>query len=90
MSDQTIAPSRLVAGHSPNVWAFSYRVEGGTVVTIFKSTPGDTEPRLQMTRPGCPAADLGAIDRPDRFGRFDTLTQFKRFVEAFRDDTQTR
>ena len=74
---------QILARHTPNTMPFSYPLDTGTVVTVFKSVPGDTAPRLQMQVPGGNPVDCGAIDRPERFGSYDTPKAFASWVQAF-------
>lgn len=68
---------------SPNVAAHSYTLESGTTVTLFKSFPGDTTPRMQMQVPGGNPVDCGAVENPGRFGAFGTVEEFASWVERF-------
>lgn len=68
---------------SPNTIAFSYLLETGTLVTLFKSTPGDTTPRMQMQIADGNPVDCGAVEFPDRFGPYSTSAEFATWVERF-------
>lgn len=71
---------------SPNVLTVSYELESGTTVTLFKSTPGDTTPRLAMQLPGSGAIDCGAVENADRFGPHGTAEEFAAWAENFRNN----
>lgn len=68
---------------APNVLSYAYRLESGTVVTLFRSVPGDTTPRMQMQPEGGQAVDCGAIDNPERFGPFGTPAEFEAWAQRF-------
>ena len=68
---------------APNVLSYAYRLESGTVVTLFRSYPGDTAPRMQMQTPGGNPVDCGAVDNPERFGPFGTPVEFEAWAQRF-------
>lgn len=68
---------------SPNVLSRSYALESGTIITLFKSTPGDTSPRMQMQIADGNPVDCGAVENPDRFGPYGTREEFAAWVERF-------
>lgn len=68
---------------SPNVAAHSYTLESGTTITLFKSFPGDTSPRMQMQPQGGNPVDCGAVESPERFGSYATTAEFAAWVERF-------
>lgn len=69
---------------SPNVLSVSYLLDSGTTVTLFKSTPGDTTPRMAMKLPGGNQIDCGAVENADRFGPHSTAEEFNTWAENFR------
>lgn len=74
---------------APNVQAFTYTSAGSTY-TIYRSTPGDTAPRMQCVNSGGYVSDWGAIVEPERFGPVgESLTDFdawcRRFLEGGKD-----
>ena len=86
MSDTT-ARLRAVL-RTPTVMAFTY-VSGQCTYTIYRTTPGDTPPRMQCDN-GVFVADWGAIAEPQRFGtEWETLEQFTAWCHAFTSDVVT-
>lgn len=77
---------QITEQRSPNVIAHSYTLDTGTIVTIFKSSPGDTTPRMQMQMPGGDPIDCGPIDNPERFGPYGTPVEFAAWVENFAEN----
>lgn len=75
--------SPLSVRHQPNVLAHSYTLDTGTLITFFKSTPGDTTPRMQMQLPDGDPIDCGAVEAPERFGPYETPAEFRSWVERF-------
>ena len=74
----------FTASHpAPNTLAYSARLESGTVVTLFKATPGETAPRMQMQTVDGRLVDCGAIEAPERFGPHSTPAEFRTWVEQF-------
>lgn len=78
-----MVPMTMHARHLPNVLAHSYRLDSGTVVTLFKATPGDTAPRMQMQVAGCEPVDCGPVENPDRFGAHSTPADFQNWATRF-------
>lgn len=71
---------------SPNVMAFSWVVPSGEVVwTLYRSTPGITEPRLAFENLTDGAkGDCGPVVVPSRFGSVGTTkAEFKAWVLRF-------
>ena len=70
---------------TPNVMAVTFTSDGGNTYTIYRSTPGDTSPRIQCDN-GVFVSDWGAIVHPERFGdRWETLDEFTAWCQAFID-----
>jgi hypothetical protein len=71
---------------SPNVMAFTWRSDDGeTQWTLYRTTPGDTGPRLQhvITATG-QVFDDGPIVTPERFGPHGTTArQFAAWCAKF-------
>ena len=75
--------TKIHASHAPNVLAFDYPLESGTVVTIYRAVPGQGVPRMQMRlRDGAPV-DCGPIENPERFGPYETPEEFRDWVTNF-------
>ena len=70
----------------PNVEAYSYYLEHGTKCTLYRSTPGDTRPRMQMILQDGRTVDAGFVDNPERFGSYN---DFRRWCQRFSDHALT-
>lgn len=68
---------------APNVLSYAYVLESGTIVTLFRSTPGDTTPRMQMQVPDGTPVDCGRVESPERFGAFGTAGEFAAWAKRF-------
>lgn len=69
---------RLVNESLPNVMAWSWiEKESGTKFMLYKSTPGDTTPRLAMR------GFSTEVVFPERYGSYDTAKEFKAWCERF-------
>jgi hypothetical protein len=70
----------------PNAIAYSYWLEHGTKITLYRSTPGDTAPRMQMTLQNGQYVNAGFVDNPERFGDHGTTRdEFRQWCQRFAD-----
>lgn len=76
MKDQK-SPPRLTDESMPNVMAHSFLTDEGTKITLFKSHPGDTSPRMQMH------GQAMTVVNPERFGPYGTAKEFRAWCQAY-------
>lgn len=70
----------------PNVEAYSYYLDHGTKVTLYRSTPGDTAPRMQMRLQDDSLVNAGFVEKPERYGSHD---DFRAWCIRFAEDALT-